>query len=104
MEFTKELKKDWITSLESGDYKKTESGAYYINGCFCALGVLYYITGSRDIDGRLITECGSSSFYPEFKLLTSRHEWNEISRANDCNKGDNFKAAIESIKNLQTTN
>ena len=104
MKFTKELRNDWITALESGDYKKTESGAYYINGCFCALGVLYYITESKDIHGRLMTECGSSSFRPEFKLLTSKHEWNEISLANDCNKGDNFKAAIEAIKYLQTIN
>jgi hypothetical protein len=90
--------------LESGVYTKTESGAYYVNGCFCALGVLYYITGSRDVDGRLMTECGYYRFHPEFKLLKSEQEWKRISLANDCNKGDNFKAVIEAIKDLQTTN
>jgi hypothetical protein len=103
MEFTKELKNDWITALESGDYEKTEVAELYYDGCYCALGVFCMVSGivkeGEDLVNGIMQEP-----YNKIKKFITLDQVREVYSANDGNEGDNFKAAIEVIKDLQTTN
>jgi hypothetical protein len=103
MEFTKQLKKDWISALESGVYKKSESANLYYNGCYCALGVFCMVSGIVK-EGRDLLNGIVERPYDEIDKFITRNQVIDIYLANDGNEGDNFKAAIEVIKNLQTTN
>ena len=103
MEFTKELKKDWITALESGDYKKTETGDLYNKGCYCALGVLCMVSGIVKEGEDLVYDYEVKPYLQMEQVLTLS-QVRDVYRASDNNEGDNFKAAIEVIKDLQTIN
>ena len=105
MEFTKELKNDWITALESGDYKKTEAAELYNDGCYCALGVFCVVANLvKHHDEFLYRNKGSVGLYEKMEEYLTEDGYKSVYRANDSNTGDNFKAAIEAIKDLQTTN
>ena len=103
MEFTKELKKDWITALESGDYEKTEVAELYYDGCYCALGVFCMVSDIVKDRNELLFDV-ANHLYEKIDNYLTEDGCTSVYRANDRNEGDNFKAAIEAIKDLQTTN
>jgi hypothetical protein len=102
MKFTKQLKNAWISALESGDYKKSESANLYYNGCYCALGVFCMVSGivkeGQDLVNGIMQEP-----YTKINEFITDTQVLDIYLANDRNEGDNFKAAIEVIKTIETT-
>lgn len=105
MEFTEKIKKDWIAGMESGEYKKTDNGSLYEDGCFCALGVLFMTSGIvKKGDEHLYFRQGVNGFkpYEHIENLLTENITAKVYRANDDNEGDNFAAAIELVKGLET--
>ena len=105
-------KKEWISALESGDYKKGRY-ALCLNENYCCLGVLAEINGylsKNKIDGNkylLNSDKNIGDFfgggeylgYERFRLQEKHH--NDLACIND--RTDDFSEVIEYIKeNIET--